>query len=226
VLVLAFDTSTPSVTVAVAEAGPPFAVVGTHADVASNRHGELLAPIIQAVLDGADTAPCDLAAIAVGLGPGPFTGLRVGIVTANAMSDALQIPVYGACSLDVLAARHVHDDGPLAVLTDARRKQVYWALYSETGERLEGPEIGRPADVAESLRGRADTVAGAGALLYREDFTGFTVVESKSHPGATALASMVADKVLHHAVSDDLTPMYLRRPDAQPPGVPKKVTPV
>ena len=118
--------------------------------------------MIRSVLDAAGVAPRDLAAIGVGLGPGPFTGLRVGIVTAKAMSDALQIPAYGACSLDVLAARRPRDEGPFAVLTDARRKQVYWALYSETGERLDGPEIGRPADVAESLRGRADMVSRCG----------------------------------------------------------------
>jgi tRNA threonylcarbamoyladenosine biosynthesis protein TsaB len=226
VLVLAFDTSTPAVTVAVVDAVAGSRSVGLseRTEVATNRHGELLAPMIAASLRDAGVAPPDLTAIAVGLGPGPFTGLRVGIVTAKAMGDALRVPVYGAGSLDVLARRH-HSGDTVAVLTDARRKQVYWAVYAATGERLEGPELGRPADVAEVLRGRARTVAGAGAVMYRDEFADFSLDGSDPYPRALDLVGVLEAKLSSGAEGDSLAPLYLRRPDAQPPGARKKVTP-
>jgi tRNA threonylcarbamoyl adenosine modification protein YeaZ len=222
--VLGFDTSSAAVTVAVVAGDGEI-----RADllvIEPNRHGELLAPMIHAALDEAGVRPSELAAIGVGLGPGPFTGLRVGIMTAKAMSDALAIPAYGRCSLDLLADVHGFDSGPFAVLSDARRKQVYWALYDEDAERLAGPDLGRPKDVAELLRGRTRSVAGAGAQLYREAFADFEIAEFGSYPGAVELAWRVADIAATGAPSDDLTPLYLRRPDAQPPGPRKQVTPV
>jgi tRNA threonylcarbamoyl adenosine modification protein YeaZ len=223
VLVLAFDTSTSAVTVAVvpADGEPP----AQRVVVEANRHGELLAPLIRAALDDAGADPAALAAIGVGLGPGPFTGLRVGIVTAKAMSDALGIPAYGVCSLDLIADQHRLAGLPYAVLSDARRKQVYWAAYGADGHRLEGPELGRPDDVADLLRGRVSFVAGAGAHLYRDAFTGFDVAEAGCYPGAVELGRRGIDSVREGAPVVDLVPMYLRRPDAQPPGRPKQVTP-
>jgi tRNA threonylcarbamoyl adenosine modification protein YeaZ len=223
VLVLAFDTSTPAVTVAVVDADRE--IRSDRLVVEANRHGELLAPMISAALDEAAARPSDLSAIGVGLGPGPFTGLRVGIVTAKAMSDALGIPAYGVCSLDLIADQHGYADGPFAALSDARRKQVYWALYSDAGDRLEGPELGRPEDVAEWLRGRSTSVSGAGAKLYREVFAGFEIAEFGDYPGAIDLGWRVTDLAMAGVPTDELAPMYLRRPDAQPPGRPKQVTP-
>jgi tRNA threonylcarbamoyl adenosine modification protein YeaZ len=241
VLVLAFDTSTPAVTVAVVEVGgslrdPSGAAsfgpgdlesqtLAERTEIATNRHGELLAPLIREVLATAGTSPSDLDAIGVGLGPGPFTGLRVGIVTAKAMGDALGVATYGECSLDVMARGYPRGGDPFAVLTDARRKQVYWARYDGAGARLDGPELGRPADVAELLRGRAAVVAGAGAELYRADFAGFEVAQVYPYPKASELARMGGSVPGRSLPSDGLEPLYLRRPDAQPPGRPKQVTP-
>jgi tRNA threonylcarbamoyl adenosine modification protein YeaZ len=222
-LVLAFDTSTPAVTVAVVNADRE--ICADRVAIEANRHGELLAPMIRDVLAEADVQPSDLAAIGVGLGPGPFTGLRVGIVTAKAMSDALGVPAYGECSLDLIADQHGYDDGPFAVLSDSRRKQVYWALYDADGVRIDGPELGRPDEVADLLRDRTASVAGAGALLYRDAFAGFEIAEFGQYPGAIDLGWRVADRAFVGAPSEDLTPMYLRRPDAAPPGRPKQVTP-
>jgi tRNA threonylcarbamoyl adenosine modification protein YeaZ len=252
VLLLALDTSSSAVTVALleivtsiprpegVEPGQSFVRFGSQpppraerTEIASNRHGELLAPLISEVLATAGVAAADLTAIGVGLGPGPFTGLRVGIMTAKAMGDALAVPVYGECSLDVIAARasgvsYDHDEDlelDYVVMSDARRKQVYWARYGFTGVRLEGPEIARPADLAESLRGRVAHLTGHGAAMYAEVFDGFTISDETPYPSAVALAQRVIDKALHEQPSDDLTPLYLRRPDAQPPGRPKQVTP-
>jgi tRNA threonylcarbamoyl adenosine modification protein YeaZ len=227
VLVLTLDTSTPAVTAALSGVVPERAVttLASRHEVAVNRHGELLAPMIERVLREANVAPADLDAVGVGLGPGPFTGLRVGIMTAAAMGDALGRPVYGACSLDVIGYSVRSNDFSFAVLTDARRKQVYWASYDEIGGRIDGPDIGTPAAVAEQLAGRVTHVAGSGAMLYREQLTSFTVVEGHEYPNAAVLPQLLTAKILDRAPGDDLTPLYLRRPDATPPGRPKQVTP-
>ncbi|HWC34692.1 MAG TPA: tRNA (adenosine(37)-N6)-threonylcarbamoyltransferase complex dimerization subunit type 1 TsaB [Mycobacteriales bacterium] len=221
-LVLALDTSSPTVAVAVCEvADGDVRLRAERSETAENRHGELLAPLTAAALREAGVAPGQLAAIVVGLGPAPFTGLRVGIMTARAMSDALAIPAYGVCSLDGIAHRFTVDAGPFAVVTDARRKQVYWALYDDRGRRIDGPELHSPQELAALLRDRTTDLVGAGALKYAESFAGFTVRPGDPSPRAVDLV-WCADFA---AAPGDLTPLYLRRPDAQPPGRPKAVTP-
>jgi tRNA threonylcarbamoyl adenosine modification protein YeaZ len=232
VLVLAFDTSSPAVTVALgevevesvadreAEPRPEgVRVLATRTEVAENRHGEQLAPLIATVMTEAGVTVKDLEAIAVGLGPGPFTGLRVGIVTARAMADALGIPAYGESSL------HLIGIGAVGVATNARRKQVYWAV--RRGAQFEaGPDIGTPEQAAEQFA-VADVrkVVGEGAALYPEAFAAFTARPDDRYPSAVKLIGRVAARVRAHEPGDDLTPMYLRRPDAQVPGKPKAVTP-
>src|SRR5688500_10903455 len=97
------------------------------------KHGEQLAPLIEQALHQAGIARQDLTAIAVGVGPGPYAGLRVGLVTARTLSYVLEIPVQGVCSLDVLAIEAVDTGAVTAkkflVATDARRKEVYVAHY-------------------------------------------------------------------------------------------------
>ncbi len=212
-MLLAFDTATPAVTVALHDGER---VVAASTTVDAMRHGELLAPAIQAVLDEVRVPRQDVTALAVGVGPGPFTGLRVGLVTARTLAAVLDIPVYGVCTLDVLAAEAVDTgavDGPFLVATDARRKEVYWAAYDETGARLDGPHVARPGDVAADL-----PVVGRGALLYPEAFPRAVGPE---HPDARWLAAVVADE---RAELLDPDPLYLRRPDAASPGKPKRVS--
>jgi tRNA threonylcarbamoyl adenosine modification protein YeaZ len=229
VLVLAFDTSSPAVTVALSRHDRRLA---EHTEVATNRHGELLAPLIAAVLSEGGVSPHELDAVAVGLGPGPFTGLRVGIMTAKSLGDALAIPSYGECSLDVIAAGVAgwarDDEGgehDFAVLSDARRKQVYWATYSCRGDRLTDPQLSPPAAVAGALDGRTRYVVGAGVAAYPDLFDGFQRNEIALYPSAATLADMTFSKLTRQEPEDDLTPLYLRRPDAVPPGAPKQVTP-
>jgi tRNA threonylcarbamoyl adenosine modification protein YeaZ len=212
-VLLAFDTATPAVTVALFDGDR---VVASSTTVDAMRHGELLAPEITAVLDEAWVPRQDLTAIAVGVGPGPFTGLRVGLVTAQTLAATLQIPVYGVCTLDVLAAAAV-DDGavaePFLVATDARRKEVYWAAYDEHGARQDGPYVAKPAEVAADV-----PVVGSGARLYPEAFPRAVGPE---YPDAGTLARVVTEE---RAELRDPEPMYLRRPDAMTPGKPKKVS--
>ena len=103
-----------------------------------------------------------------GTGPGPFTGLRVGLVTAAALADALAIPAYGVCSLDGLAVRAGGEHGRVLAVTDARRREVYWAAYAD-GVRIAGPAVDRPADLAGRVADLGVEVAcGAGARQYAE----------------------------------------------------------
>src|SRR3954454_16513657 len=132
-VLLAFDTATPQVTVALHDGDQ---VVAEYRASEAMRHGEMLAPGIEAVLSRAGAISQDVTAVAVGVGPGPFTGLRVGLVTARTMALALDIPVYGVCTLDILAAEAIEaglDD--FLVATDARRKEVYVAAYAG-GQRV------------------------------------------------------------------------------------------
>jgi tRNA threonylcarbamoyladenosine biosynthesis protein TsaB len=212
-VLLAFDTATPAVTVALHDGEK---VVGSHLSVDAMRHGELLAPGIVAVLDEAWVPQQDVTAVAVGVGPGPFTGLRVGLVTARTLGAALQIPVYGVCTLDVLAVEAVDShvvDVPFVVATDARRKEVYWAFYDVDGNRLDGPHVSKPADVATDK-----PVVGRGALLYPEAFPNAVGPE---YPSASVLAGIVTDE---RAELLDPEPLYLRRPDAAAVHKPKRVS--
>jgi tRNA threonylcarbamoyl adenosine modification protein YeaZ len=217
VLLIAFDTSTPAVTVALHDGT---AVVAEWTEVGLNRQGELLTPGIQHVLTMAGAQPRDLTHVVAGTGPGPFTGLRVGLVTARALGDALDLPVHGVCSLDAVALLH-KDSDDLAVMTDARRREVYWARYVD-GLRTEGPAVDRPGDLADRLVGAV--LAGAGALLYRETFTGYDVREQHAYPEASALA-VLAVAQLAAGTAGPADPLYLRRPDAVPPAPRKQVTP-
>jgi tRNA threonylcarbamoyl adenosine modification protein YeaZ len=216
VLVLVLDTATPAATTALARVtAEGVELRAERVTVDGRAHGELLAPQIAAVLAEADAGPADLAAIVAGTGPGPFTGLRVGLVTAAAMRDALQIPAYGVCSLDALAHATT---GRLLVATDARRREVYWAEYLD-GMRVRGPAVDAPADV----RTTAERAVGEGAERYAE-VLGLPVGEPR-YPPAAALAALAADRVRGSAPAEPLTPLYLRRPDAAVPGGRKPALP-
>jgi tRNA threonylcarbamoyladenosine biosynthesis protein TsaB len=232
-VLLAFDTSSAAVTVALADPVSG-AIAASSTTVDALRHGELLAPAIAEVLAAAGCGVKDLSRIAVGAGPGPFTGLRVGLVTARTMGDVLGIEVVGVCSLDILA-KQSNLALPVAVATDARRKEIYWALYDGPAadgsrRRLEGPAVDKPADVAHVLAGLP--VIGRGAVLYGEVLglpaqvvpgdaspAAESVVE---YPSAEVLATGVATGTLQVTAPD---PLYLRRPDVTMSGGPKSVLP-
>ena len=143
-LVLALDTSTPAVTVAVHDGT---AVLAEATEISARRHGELLTPMVRDVLAAAGRSVADVTDLVVGVGPGPFTSLRIGITSALAFALPGRLPVHGVCSLDVLA-REVSADEAFLVTTDARRREVYWAAYDGGGRRTSGPAVDRPHDVA------------------------------------------------------------------------------
>jgi tRNA threonylcarbamoyl adenosine modification protein YeaZ len=217
VLVVGFDTATEAVSVALHDGER---VVSEAFALDARRHSELLTPMIAKVMADAGAARGDLTAVAVGVGPGPYTGLRVGIVTARVLGAVLGLPVYGVCSLDVIAAA-VPAGTEFLVATDARRREVYWARYDASGGRLEGPAVGR----ADSIQGAGQLpVAGAGGPLYPE---AFGPVVGPLYPDARTLCEIVAVRPPDAARPPLLPaePLYLRRPDAREPGPPKRVTP-
>jgi tRNA threonylcarbamoyl adenosine modification protein YeaZ len=212
VFALVLDTATPAVSAGIAEVTDGQVVMVAEDQVVDGRrHGEALAVLIDGCLTKAGLTMQNLDAVVVGVGPGPFTGLRVGLVTAAAIADARGIPAYGVCSLDAIAT----DDDSLLVATDARRREVYWATY-EHGRRTAGPHVDKPADINVKVT----KAAGAGTKLYDLGLP----TTGPDYPVLKNLADRAADRIRGHADSEPLTPLYLRRPDAAEPGERKKVT--
>jgi tRNA threonylcarbamoyl adenosine modification protein YeaZ len=226
VLALVLDTSSAAVTAGLLNfAGPGGPVVlAERVTVDARAHAELLIPSLQACLAEAGVSIADLAAVVAGVGPGPFTGLRVGLMTAAALADATGLPSYGVCSLDAIAAAHPDQDD-LLVAGDARRKEVYWARYRH-GERVGEPAVSKPAELIAELRGElfggTPAMAGAGARLYAE-ILGLPLLEA-DYPTVAGLAACAAERVLGRAPGEVLVPLYLRRPDAVEPTTHKTVT--
>ncbi|MFD3595234.1 tRNA (adenosine(37)-N6)-threonylcarbamoyltransferase complex dimerization subunit type 1 TsaB [Nocardia sp. NPDC058640] len=216
-LVLAVDTATPAVTaglVHLSPAGEPgtrptVATLAARVKVDARAHAEVLTPQILECLAEAGVRRDELDAVVVGLGPGPFTGLRVGMATAAAFGDALGLPVHGVCSLDAIAADtfgEQRDPGELLVVTDARRREVYWAKYLD-GARVAGPEVSKPADVPV---GEAAAIAGSAAHV---DYFDLPVLPSET-PSPAGLVTVAAPALLSGDAPQALVPLYLRRPDA------------
>lgn len=216
-LVLAVDTATPAVTAGLVHlspatdsgARPAVATLAARVKVDARAHAEVLTPQILECLVEAGVSRGELDAVVVGIGPGPFTGLRVGMATAAAFGDALGLPVHGVCSLDAIAADAAgeqRDPGELLIVTDARRREVYWAKYLH-GARVAGPEVNSPVDVPV---GDAAAIAGSAAHV---DYYDLPVLPSET-PSPAGLVAVAAPALLAGTVPEALVPLYLRRPDA------------
>ncbi|MFK4067455.1 tRNA (adenosine(37)-N6)-threonylcarbamoyltransferase complex dimerization subunit type 1 TsaB [Streptomyces sp. NPDC029674] len=216
-LLLALDTATPAVTVALHDGS---SVIAESSQVDARRHGELLLPAVDRVLAEAGLRLDAVTGIVVGVGPGPYTGLRVGLMTADTFGLALGVPVHGVCTLDGLAYASGIESGPFVVATDARRKEVYWARYDDVRTRASDAAVDRPADIAAEVEGLP--AVGAGALLYPDTFPDARAPE---HVSAGALAALAAEKLAAGEELMEPRPLYLRRPDAQVPKNYKVVTP-
>ncbi|SFN91694.1 tRNA threonylcarbamoyl adenosine modification protein YeaZ [Pseudonocardia ammonioxydans] len=270
-LVLALDTATPVVTAGLVElpgSGPAVPLATRAHD--GRKHGELLVPAVRALCAEAGRPLPSVEAIVVGVGPGPFTGLRVGIATAAALGHALDVPVHGVCSHDAIAtawsasgtrmdaagsargtrmdavwsasgtsmdtagsARGTHVDaagsadgtrpgtGNLLVVTDARRREVYWAAYDPAARRLTGPAVEAPAALAERLPELA-----IGTVVGDPAFAGplGTAVTGPATPAPEALVEVAAGALRAGRAPAPVEPLYLRRPDAVEPTGRKRVT--
>lgn len=223
-MLLSLDTSTAAVTTAVLDDQGEVLAQASVTD--ARRHGESLAVLMAQVCTDSGVGVAGITAVAVGVGPGPFTGLRVGVASALVFAHARGIPVHGVCSLDAVAHR-AGLDGLLPageeylVAADARRREVYWARYraGQWPDRLEGPSVARAADLPAPVRQLP--AVGQGAVLYPEDLTdagGQRQVDAAAL-GQIAIAGMGGQGPGLLAVE----PLYLRRPDATVPGPPKPV---
>ena len=209
-LVLALDTATPTLVAGLGRWSQDggVEVLAERAVPSGNRHAELLTPAIRGVLDDAGLAMGDLDAVVTGLGPGPFTGLRVGVVTAVTLADARGLPVVGVCSLDAVGS------GARTVVTDARRKEVYWATYAADGARTDGPDVVRPEELGlpGPFVGDPAFAERLGAPVTAADVT------------TAGLLRAAASQLVDPSSAGPLVPLYLRRPDATPPTAIKAVS--
>ncbi|WP_127783940.1 tRNA (adenosine(37)-N6)-threonylcarbamoyltransferase complex dimerization subunit type 1 TsaB [Rhodococcus sp. X156] len=211
-LVLAVDTSTPTVLAALVQLS---AEPTSHPEVLAARqthdpraHSEVLTPQVLQCLAETGRTPADLDAVVCGTGPGPYTGLRVGMVTAVAFGDALAIPVHGVCSLDAVAGavESPAADAELLVVTDARRRELYWARYRD-GVRVAGPAVARP-DAVDAAGATAVAGSPTHAALFDLPVVGPT------SPDPAAMVALAAPALRSNAAPEPLVPLYLRRPDA------------
>ena len=202
--VLAIDTSV-GVSVAILRSNDE---VTQSQAVDHGMQGELTAELISKVVTDSGLKIEEITDVVVGVGPGPFTGLRVGLVTASVFAHAREIPIHGICSLDAIAFDFAK---PCIVVTDARRKELYWARYE--GIRIGEPQVSKPEVIASQFPD-ADFV-GPGANLY-PDYVSGNVTELKAGSLAKLFASGSAQLV-------DVSPMYLRKPDAVEPTTRKSV---
>ena len=222
------DTSTEAVVVGLLDvpAAGAATLLGAQEHSGARRHGEQLMPAVLAVCQEAGHRLAELDAVVAGAGPGPFTGLRVGLVSAAGLGDALGVPVHGVCSLDAIAHRAGPGE-PLLVVSDARRREVYWATYDRDGVRVAGPSVDTPAALAsrvaelgvQRLAGPVAALHGAALGLTEHPFEAAALA-----PAPEGLIASALDALRSGAVPAPLEPIYLRRPDAVPPGERKRVS--
>lgn len=221
-MILGIETAVERVGVALGDGSGILASARLASD---RRHAESLTPMIAFVLEQAGVQVSDLSAIAVDVGPGLFTGMRVGIAAAEAMAWALEIPLVGVCSLDALALEAARGTETVAVALDARRSEVYWALYRPTGTggepvRITEPCVSGPDDLAVLLADRAEdvTCAGSGFIRHADSLeAAWTHHTGLTGPSAEAVVAIGAHRVAIDATvpAGGLEPMYLRAPDAE-----------
>lgn len=217
-LILGLDTATSVTTVALAEvSGERCRVLVERSHLDARRHGEVLPVQLDAVLADGGVQAAELALVAVGTGPGAFTGLRVGLATAQTLGLALAIPVHGVCTLDTLAWATGRRD-PFAVVTDARRRELFWARYDDAGTRRGEPAVATPLAASAAVDG-LPVVAPRGTPLLEP----FGDVAPSELPRAAALCELVARRLALGVAPDPARPRYLRRPDVTPAAAPKSV---
>ena len=222
-MILGIETSVENVGVAL---GDHSGIRATAAISSDRKHAESLTPMIQFVLQQSECTMADVSAIAVDIGPGLFTGMRVGIATAQALAWALDVPVIPVCSLDALACSSKWADAPIAASLDARRGEVYWALYRTRGQELQRvtePQVTSPDDLAIHIADRAEEVmcVGTGFRRYEETFETNpwvrTIDRDNAFPTASSVVALGAVALLNDkaVAPDKVEPLYLRAPDAE-----------
>jgi tRNA threonylcarbamoyladenosine biosynthesis protein TsaB len=221
-LILSLETSTPRSSVALADHDT---VVASASLGVGQRHGEFLAPAIQFCLAQVDASAGDVTGVAVGVGPGLFTGLRVGLATAQSFAAARSLPVVGLSGLDVLAFQARHVRRLLCATLDARRGELFWAFYrcAPGGvQRVGDLQVGTAGTLAGELQaaGEECLVFGDGGHRYRDELA-HTDAEiagpDTAWPDAADLAQLAVPRFVREETDrpDQLQPIYLRTADAK-----------
>lgn len=222
-LILGIESATQQVSVAV---GGHEGVLALFESSRGRRHAETLTPAIEFVCRQADIEICEFGAIAVDIGPGLFTGMRVGLSAAKAIAQALRVPMIGVSSLDLLAFPLRYADRTIAAVIDARKGELFYAFYKPVPggvQRVAEAIVGSVGDLIGDLmaRGQAVICVGDGALRYRAEIAAGVRCEFAeqflSHPSAAPLVQLAHAKALREEWVNpwELQPMYMRAPDAQ-----------
>ena len=222
-LILGIETATVQAGCAI---GGHEGVLASAHSAKGKRHAENLTPAIAFICEQAQIELSEIGLVAVDIGPGLFTGLRVGVATAKAVAFALRVPMIGVSSLDLLAFPVRFTPRLIVAAIDARRNELYYALYRQVPggvQRISEPTVGSADDLASELRALSEEVllVGDGAHRYREAFDGLTKVEivdqGNSFPSAASLVQLAHAQALREDFQqiDSIQPMYLRRPDAE-----------
>ncbi|MEP7059580.1 MAG: tRNA (adenosine(37)-N6)-threonylcarbamoyltransferase complex dimerization subunit type 1 TsaB [Actinomycetota bacterium] len=222
-IIVAIETSTPQTSVAIASEAGLLGRVG----VAGKARQEAVTPALEQLLAWSNLDVDQIGGIAVGIGPGLFTGLRVGVETAKTLAQVLGVPILGVCSLDTLASGVRHCQKQIIAVIDGRRGEVFWSAYRPAPSgpvRERDPEVSSPEALAAEIAAMSREVlaVGNGAILYRDalqevgpqvEFASAIV----AHPDAAALAERAIPRFLRGELDrlTDLVPMYLRKSDAE-----------
>ncbi len=220
-LILGIETATQQVGVAI---GGHEGVIASFEVARGRRHAEILTPAIEFTCRQADVELAELGCIAVDVGPGLFTGMRVGLAAAKALAQALRIPMIGITSLDLLAFPCRHTDRVVVPVIDARKAEVFWAMYRQVPggvQQVSTPTVGSVDDLVADMLARSQDVlcVGDGAERYRDEIIdGYRCeIAGPVHPGADALVQLAHSKALREdwVRPGEIEPVYLRAPDAQ-----------
>ena len=222
-LILGIETATQQVSVAI---GGHEGVLGMFEVSRGRRHAETLAPAIEFLCRQADIEIAEFGAIAVDVGPGLFTGMRVGLATGKAIAQALRVPMIGISSLDLLAFPLRYTDRTIAAVIDARKGEVFYSFYRPVPggvQRVTEPCVGSVDDLVAELMARGQNVVcvGDGALRYQDNIAAGVRCEFAeqflSHPSAAPLVQLAHARALREEWVNpwEIQPMYLRAPDAQ-----------
>lgn len=219
-LVLGIETSTPQASVAI---GSEQGAVASAMVARGASYNEFLLPAIHFCLEEAGLTYANLGGVAVSLGPGLFTGMRVGVATAKALAQALSVPIVGMPSLDLVAYEVRYSPKRIAAVLDARRNEVFYALYrSSPGgiQRMSDYSVAKPEQLATRIASQPHEVllVGNGALLYRDVFQDIAssveiAAMSQAFPDARSLVELTLSRMFREDFDSlyDLAPLYLRR---------------
>ena len=222
-LILGIETATAQVSVAI---GGHEGVLGLFEVCRGRRHAETLTPAIEFVCHQAQTDIGEIGLVAVDVGPGLFTGMRVGLAAAKAIAQARRLPMIGVSSLDLLAFPLRHTTRPIVAVIDARKDEVFWSIYRPVPggvQRIAEPAVGSIDEVvADVVARRLDPLfVGDGALRHRDALIvgagGEVADQFLAHPSAAPLVQLAHARALREEWVNpwEVQPMYLRAPDAQ-----------